>query len=81
MDRGYRHTGMASIAVRGALGLIAAAGGGLVEAYPHDLSSGKKISSSFLDDATRSMYEDLGFTYQRPEGKGNCVMTAVVPAG
>ena len=33
---------------RGALALIAAAGGGLVEAYPHDLPEGKKTSASFL---------------------------------
>lgn len=37
VDRRYRRQGMAAIAVRGALGLIAAAGGGLVESYPHDL--------------------------------------------
>ena len=39
----------------------------------------KKTSSSFLYNATRSMYEQLGFTYQRPKGKGNCVMTLEVP--
>ena len=26
------------------------------------------------------MYERLGFTYERPKGKGNCVMSKVVPA-
>ncbi len=79
VDRRYRRKGMASVAVRGALELIAAAGGGLVESYPHDLPPEKKTSSSFLYNATRTMYEQLGFTYQRPKGKGNCVMTAVVP--
>ena len=78
VDRRYRRQGMAAVAVRGALGLIAGAGGGLVEAYPHDLPPGKKTSASFLYDATRTMYEQLGFTYKRPKGKGNCVMTAVV---
>ena len=43
VDSGYRRAGMAAVAVRGALALIAAAGGGLVEAYPHDLPEGKKI--------------------------------------
>jgi GNAT superfamily N-acetyltransferase len=80
VDRDYRRKGMASVAVRGALGLIAAAGGGLVESYPHDLPPGKKTSSSFLYNATRTMYEELGFVYQRPKGQGNCVMTLTVPA-
>jgi len=80
VDRDYRRKGMASVAVRGALALIAAAGGGLVESYPHDLPPGKKTSASFLYNATRTMYEELGFTYQRPKGQGNCVMTANVPA-
>jgi hypothetical protein len=51
-----------------------------VESYPHDLAPGKKTSASFLYNATRTMYEQLGFTYQRPKGKGNCVMTTHVPA-
>ena len=80
VDRRYRRQGMAAVAVRGALGLIADAGGGLVESYPHDLPPDKKTSSSFLYNATRTMYEQLGFGYQRPKGKGNCVMTKVVPA-
>ena len=80
VDSGYRRAGMAAVAVRGALALIAAAGGGLVEAYPHDLPEGKKTSASFLYNATRTMYERLGFSYERSKGKGNCVMSAVVPA-
>lgn len=79
VDRRYRRKGVAAVAVKGALALIAGAGGGLVESYPHDLPPGKKMSSSFLYNATRTMYEQLGFTYQRPKGKGNCVMTTVVP--
>ena len=35
----------------------------------------------FLYNATRSMYERLGFTYQRPKGQGSCVMTQLVAAG
>jgi GNAT superfamily N-acetyltransferase len=79
VDRRYRRKGMAAVAVRGALALIASAGGGLVESYPHDLPPDKKTSSSFLYNATRTMYEQLGFTYQRSKGQGNCVMTKVVP--
>jgi GNAT superfamily N-acetyltransferase len=80
VDRDYRRKGMAAVAVRGALELIAEAGGGLVESYPHDLPPEKKTSSSFLYNATRTMYEQLGFSYERPKGKGNCVMYKVVPA-
>jgi GNAT superfamily N-acetyltransferase len=81
VDRNYRRRGMAAVAVRGALALIAAAGGGVVESYPHDVPPGKKTSASFLYNATRTMYERLGFTYERPKGKGNCVMRTVVAAG
>jgi len=81
VDRRYRRKGIAAVAARGALALIAAAGGGLVESYPHDLPPGKKTSASFLYNATRSMYEQLGFNYQRPKGKGKGVMSKVVPAG
>jgi GNAT superfamily N-acetyltransferase len=78
--RGHRRQGTAEVAVRGALALIAAVGGGLVESYPHDLEPGKKTSASFLYNATRSMYERLGFRYERPKGKGNCVMSKRVAA-
>ena len=74
VDSGYRRAGMAAVAVQGALALIAAAGGGLVEAYPHDLPEGKKTSASFLYNATRTMYQRLGFSYEHSKGKGNCVM-------
>ncbi len=85
VDRRYRRKGLAEVAVRGALVLIARQGGGLVEAYPHDLADkkkiGKKTSSSFLYNATRTMYEREGFTYLRPKGQGNCVMSKTVPRG
>ena len=73
--------GVAAAALRGALDLIAKAGRG-VEGYPHDIPEGKKISSSFLYNATRSVYEQAGFTYERPKdkGKGNCVMTTTIAA-
>ena len=69
------------MAVRGALDLIAQAGGGVVESYPHDLTAQtKKMSSSFLYNGTRRLYERLGFTYVRPKGLKNCVMSIEVPA-
>ena len=30
--------------------------------------------STAQSNGTRSMYERVGFTYERPKGKGNCVM-------
>ncbi|WP_299054756.1 GNAT family N-acetyltransferase [uncultured Nocardioides sp.] len=79
----HRRQGLAEVALRGALDLIAAAGGGLVEGYPHDmaLKEGKKTSSSFLYNGTRRMYERVGFTYDRSKGQFNCVMRLeVAPA-
>ena len=58
------------------MNLIAQAGGGVVEGYPHD-AGGKKVS--VLYNGTLSLYERAGFSYIRPKGKGNCVMRRVVP--
>ena len=79
VDRRYRRAGVSELAITGALDLIAQAGGGVVESYPHDLSEQtKKMSSSFLYNGTRRMYERLGFTYDRPKGLKNCVMVKTV---
>lgn len=81
VDRDYRRKGLAAVAVRGALDLIAKAGGGGVEGYPHDLQ-GETVRSQFLYSATRSLFEEVGFSYERPKGKKNCVMrTSVSPVG
>jgi len=79
VDKAYRKRGVAAAALRGALDLIAASGGGRVEGYPHDPPEGKKIAPSFLYNLTRAAYEEAGFTYERPKGKGNCVMVITVP--
>jgi hypothetical protein len=73
IDRDYRRDGVSAIALQGALDLIAAAGGGLVEAYPQD-TQGKKTSASFLYNGTRGLFEQAGFEYERPKGKNHCVM-------
>src|SRR3954451_24031701 len=75
VDRNHRREGVAAVALGGALDLIAQAGGGVVEGYPQD-TAGKKISSSFLYNATRSMYEKAGFAYEN-----HCVMRKVVGSG
>lgn len=80
VDRDHRRRGVAGLALRGALDLIAQAGGGVVEGYPHDLQQGEKMRPQFLYNTTRSLYEQTGFTYDRPKGKKNCVMrTTVAP--
>ena len=73
VDRDYRRKGVAGVALRGAVDLIAKAGGGVVEGYPRD-TQGKTISAKFLYSATRSLFEEAGFDYDRPKGKFNCVM-------
>jgi GNAT superfamily N-acetyltransferase len=79
VDRDYRRKGVAGVALRGALDLIAKAGGGMVEGYPQD-TQGMKISASFLYNTTRSLYEQTGFSCDRPKGKNHCVMRRAVSA-
>jgi GNAT superfamily N-acetyltransferase len=75
VDKRHRRQGVTELAIQGALDQIARAGGGRVESYPHDLTEQtKKMSSSFLYNGTRRLYERLGFTYDRPKGLKNCVM-------
>jgi hypothetical protein len=78
VDRNYRRKGVAAIALGGALDLIAQAGGGVVEAYPQD-TGGQKVSASFLYSATRSLFEQAGFSYIRHKGKNHSVMRKVIP--
>lgn len=77
VDRKYRRKGVAAVALRGALDLIAGEGGGVVEAYPQD-TAGKKVSASFLYSATRGLFEQAGFSYDRPKGVNHCVMSKTV---
>jgi GNAT superfamily N-acetyltransferase len=80
VDKNYRRKGVAGIALRGALDLIARAGGGVVEAYPQD-TGGQQVSPTFLYNGTRSLFEQAGFDYDRPKGKYHCVMSKTVPRG
>lgn len=79
VDRDYRRRGVAAAAVRGALDLIAQAGGGVVEAYPQD-TQGRKVSASFLYNGTRSLFEKAGFAYLYDKGKHHTVMRVTIPA-
>jgi GNAT superfamily N-acetyltransferase len=77
VERDYRRRGVAALALQGALDLIAEAGGGVVEGYPHDLG-GKRVSASFLYATTRTTFEKAGFTFERTKGAKNTVMTRTV---
>jgi GNAT superfamily N-acetyltransferase len=79
VDKRHRRAGLAAAALRGAVDLIAGAGGGLVEGYPQD-TPGRKMNPSFLYNTTRHTYEEAGFTYDRAKGKNHCVMTRSVEA-
>ena len=35
---------------------------------------------SVLYNGTRALFERVGFTYDRPKGSGNCVVTTTVAA-
>ena len=77
VDRDHRRRHVAAAALSGALDLIAAAGGGVVEAYPQD-TPGKRVSGSLLYSVTRQMFEGAGFSFDRPKGQHHCVMRKVV---
>jgi hypothetical protein len=77
VGKGHRRAGVSLLALRGALSLIAADGGGVVEAYPHD-TDGRKVS--VLYTGTRSLFERAGFEHVRAKGTKNCVMRTTVAA-
>lgn len=79
VDRRFRRQGLVTVALQGALDLIARAGGGVVEGYPH-VPREKKVSSSFLYNGTQAVYERAGFTFVRPKGQFNTVMRRTVAA-
>jgi len=74
VGRTHRHRGVADVALAGALGEIARLGGGLVESYPED-TDGRKVSGSFLHNATVAMFERHGFERGRQIGKHRWVVS------
>lgn len=79
VDKDFRGQGVASLALQGALQLIAEAGGGTVESYPEDVT-GRQVSASFLHNSRLAMFERQGFTRVRPLGKHHWVVARQVPA-
>ena len=79
VDKRYRGKGVAAAALEGALREIGRLGGGTVESYPEEVA-GRSTSSSFLHNATISMFERHGFQRVRRLGKNHWVVTRVVAA-
>lgn len=76
-DKRYRRRGVSALALHGAVELIARAGGGVVEGYPHD-PEGRRVA--VLYNGTRAMFEREGFELVRTKGQRNTVMRRTVPA-
>jgi GNAT superfamily N-acetyltransferase len=75
VGKGHRRQGVASVALAGALDLIAVLGGGTVEGYPENAGS---VPAGFLFNGALSTYEKLGFVRDRKIGKHRWVVTRVV---
>jgi GNAT superfamily N-acetyltransferase len=78
VDRERRGGGIATVALREALSMIARLGGGTVEAYPEDYT-GQKISSSFLCSGTLGMFEKAGFRKTRKIAMHRWVVVRRIP--
>ncbi|HEX6845141.1 MAG TPA: GNAT family N-acetyltransferase [Actinomycetota bacterium] len=72
VGKGHRRKGVATAAIAGALDLIAAAGGGVVEGYPEPAGD---VPAGFLYHGALSTYDRLGFTRDRQIGKHRWVVT------
>jgi hypothetical protein len=77
VGRTHRHRGVADAGLDGALAEIARLGGGRVESYPED-TAGRKVSSSFLNNATLVLFERHGFTRERQLGQHHWVVSRVI---
>ena len=78
VDRDHRKEGVAKAALKGALRIVAAKGGGTVDGYPIAPPKGKPYSSSFLWSGTESMFTELGFSKLGALGSSKWVMRKTV---
>jgi hypothetical protein len=76
-DKTRRRAGVAAHALQGALDAIAAAGGGVVEAYPEEIE-GQKTSAAFLHGGTLGQFKRAGFTSLRKIGLHRWVVRKTV---
>jgi GNAT superfamily N-acetyltransferase len=77
VDKGHRGQGIARRALEGALGQIARAGGGLVEAIP-EVTAGRDAPGRFLFSTTVELFEQYGFARGRQVGKHAWIVSKVV---
>jgi len=77
VDPKHRGQGVARVALAGALGEIARAGGGLVEAIS-EVTAGREAPGRFLFSATVELFEQHGFTRVRQVGKHAWIVSAQV---
>ena|SRR5690242_9094241 len=75
VGKGHRRQGVATAGLAGAIDLIAALGGGVVEGYPED---GTSVPAGFLFNGALSTYEKLGFERDRKIGKHRWVVRKTV---
>ena len=68
VDKRHRGHGIARAGLEGALGLIAAAGGGLVEAIS-ETTADREAQDRFLFTGTVELFEEYGFARGRRVGK------------
>jgi ribosomal protein S18 acetylase RimI-like enzyme len=79
IDKKHRGQGIARAALEGALGQIAAAGGGLVEAIS-EVTAGREAQGRFLFSATVELFEQYGFARRRQVGKHAWIVSRRVSA-
>jgi GNAT superfamily N-acetyltransferase len=72
VDKAQRGRGVAFAALQGALGLMAAAGGGVVEGYLEEVTA--RGTAAFLHSGTLAMFERAGFVAERRIGRAKWVV-------
>ena len=80
VDKRHRGEGVARAALEGALALIAAAGGGRVEAIS-ETTAGREAQGRFLFSATVELFEQFGFTRGRQVGKHAWIVSREIAPG
>lgn len=77
---GQRRKGVARAGVAAALAAIKQAGGGLVEAYPEQVTERPPQRGAYLHTGPESLFEEFGFVRDRRIAKWRWVMRLQVPA-
>jgi GNAT superfamily N-acetyltransferase len=77
VDKKHRNQGVARAALKGALDLVAHAGGGLVETIS-ETTIGRQAQGRFLFSATAELFEEYGFNRGRQVGKHAWILSRKV---